>query len=87
MRERQRIIDNLESMYREAYGRAEAAGDREEMSRLDLEFQREQLHMEVLLDLRDLMLVPLDQAAPEDGESPISILEKAQAVRRLVRFR
>lgn len=87
MRERQRIIDNLESMYREAYARAEEAGDRAEMSRLDLEFQRDQLSLEVLLDLRDLMLLPAGDAEPTEGESAASLLEKAQAVRRLVRFR
>lgn len=87
MRERQRIIDNLESMYREAYARAEEAGDRSEMSRLELEFQRDQLNLEVLLDLRDLMFLPGDQAETPEGESAVSLLEKAQAVRRLVRFR
>ena len=87
MRERQRIIDNLESMYREAYARAEEAEDRGEMSRLELEFQRDQLNLEVLLDLRELMLLPTDQPEAADGESAASLLEKAQAVRRLVRFR
>ncbi len=87
MRERQRIIDNLESMYREAYARAEESGDRNEMSRLDLEFQRDQLNLEVLLDLRDLMLLPVDETESPEGESAVSLLEKAQAVRRLVRFR
>jgi hypothetical protein len=87
MRERQRIIDNLESMYREAYARAEESGHRAEMSRLELEFQRDQLNLEVLLDLRELMLLPADQPESAEGESAVSLLEKAQAVRRLVRFR
>ena len=87
MRKRQRIIDNLETMYREAYSRAEAAEDPREMARLDLEFQRDQLQMELLLDLRDLLNMPVAGAGTDDSESAVSLLEKAQAVRRLVRFR
>ena len=87
MRKRQRIIDNLEAMYREAYSCAEASEDSREMARLDLEFQRDQLQMELLLDLRDLLNMPVEGAAPDAQDSAISLLEKAQAVRRLVRFR
>jgi len=78
MRERSRIVDNLESLYREAFRRAEEAGDREAMSRLDFEFQRDQIHLEVLLDLRDLLSV---QPAPSQEEAA-SLLDKAAALPR-----
>jgi hypothetical protein len=54
-RPRARILANLESIYREAYERARAAGDRARMLDLDSAFQREQLVLEVLLDIRDAL--------------------------------
>ena len=53
MRDRKRILDNLETSYREAYASAESRDDRGEMARLDLDFQRDQLYFELLLDVRD----------------------------------
>ena len=50
--------------------------------RLDFEFQRDQLYLEVLLDLRDLM-----SSSPEDEKSTSSLLEKAQQLRNLTRLR
>jgi hypothetical protein len=82
MRSRRRILDSLESVYREAFQKAEEAGDRETMARLDLDYQREQLRMEVLLDVRELLL-PRD----EEVESDPSILDRAEALRRIVRLR
>ena len=54
-RPRARILANLESIYREAYERAKAAGDQARMADLDAAYQREQLLLEVLLDLRDAL--------------------------------
>jgi hypothetical protein len=51
------------------------------MARLDLEFQRDQVHLEVLLDIRDVLSVP---AKEEKGSS---LLEKAQALRQLTKLR
>lgn len=82
MRSRRRILDSLESVYREAFQKAEEAGDGETMARLDLDYQREQLRMEVLLDVRELLL-PRD----EEVESDPSILDRAEALRRIVRLR
>src|SRR5712691_2615932 len=57
-RPRQKILDNLESIYREAYDRARAAGDQTRMADLDAAYQREQLLLEVLLDVRDALTAP-----------------------------
>jgi hypothetical protein len=57
-RPRDRILTNLESVYREAYERAKALGDDRRMADLDAAYQREQLLLEVLLDIRDALAVP-----------------------------
>lgn len=80
-RPRERILANLENIYREAYNQASAAADKERMAQLDAAFQREQLMLEVLLDIRDAMLA-LGQA--EDSKSA---LEKLDALRKLTKFR
>ena len=81
MRERSKILGSLESIYREAYGSAEAAGDQTEMSKLDLGYQRDQIYLEALLDIRDALV-----AADEDKPGK-SLLEKAEALKRLARLR
>jgi hypothetical protein len=55
MRSRDRIIANLEAIYREAYDRARGEDATSRMSELDNAFTRDQLMMEVLLDIRDLL--------------------------------
>jgi len=85
MRERQRILTNLEDLYKEAFRKAEATGSEAEMARLDFGFQRDQFYMEVMLDLREL-LAAMD-AAPSSEGTTTSLLEKAQALRRLTRLR
>ncbi len=52
-RSRDRILENLEEMYREAFERAKAAGDDAQMASLDFAYRREQLYFEILLDVRD----------------------------------
>ncbi|HEX9704117.1 MAG TPA: hypothetical protein VGA20_02585 [Gemmatimonadales bacterium] len=52
-RSRDRILANLEQLYREAYDRARATADERRMADLDASYQREQLLLEVLLDIRD----------------------------------
>jgi hypothetical protein len=85
-RPRQRIFDNLETIYREAYERAKGAGDEKRMLDLDAAYQREQLLLEVLLDIRDTLSGP-----PPDGRAgerplpdPLTTLE---SLRRLTRLR
>ncbi len=54
-RPRARVLANLETVYREAYNRAKEAGDKARMLDLDAAYQREQLLLEVLLDIRDAL--------------------------------
>ena len=81
MRDRQRILDNLEKLYRGELDRSAGSED-VDRGRLDFEFQRDQLYLEILLDLRDLL-----GNAPEEETSTSSLLEKAQQLRNLTRLR
>jgi hypothetical protein len=54
-RTRDRILTNLEEMYKEAFDRARASEDPSQMVSLDFAYRREQLYFEILLDLRDSM--------------------------------
>ena len=76
MRPRDRILANLETIYRESYERAKAAGETGRMLELDNGYMRDQLMLEILLDIRDLFSV-----AP--AASGGSALEKLVAIRRL----
>jgi hypothetical protein len=80
MRARERILANLETIYRESYERAKAAGETGRMLELDNGYMRDQLMLEILLDIRDLFSV-----AP--AASGGSALEKLEAVRRLTNLR
>jgi hypothetical protein len=81
MRSRERILANLESVYREAYDRAKEAGDEGRMMDLDASYQREQLLLEVLMDLRDAIHTVAE--APNEKTA----LEKIQALRKLTKLR
>jgi hypothetical protein len=78
MRSRDRILANLESLYRESFDRARTAEDPVRMAELDNAYMRDQLMLEILLDIRDLFAVA--PAAPAPGKSA---LEKLEALRRL----
>jgi len=52
-RARERILANLDDMYREAFERAKASEDEAAMKSLDFAYRREQLYFEILLDVRD----------------------------------
>lgn len=54
-RSRERILNNLEEMYREAFERARASNDLQQQASLDFAYRREQLYFEILLDVRDAM--------------------------------
>lgn len=77
MRSRERILANLESIYRESYERARQAADQRRMTDLDSAYQRDQLMLEILLDIRDLFSPP-----PPGGRA----LEKLEAIRRLTKL-
>lgn len=90
MRSRSRIVSSLESAYREAFDRARESGDREAMASLDFEFQKNQIELEVLLDIREL-LTPAEEPMVTEKTSLIdegsALVEKAQALRRITRLR
>lgn len=77
MRSRGRIVGNLEDLYRREFKQAEEGEDQARMAELDFGFQRDQLYMELLLDLRELM------TPPEPGEEPSSLLDKAEKLKKL----
>jgi len=52
-RSRDRILSNLDEMYREAFSRAQTTNDAAQMTTLDFAYRREQLYLEILLDIRD----------------------------------
>jgi len=54
-RSRDKILENLDEMYREAFERAKATGDAAQMATLDFAYRREQLYFEILLDVRDAL--------------------------------
>jgi hypothetical protein len=54
-RSRERVLANLDEMYKDAFDRAKAAEDQMQMQSLDFAYRREQLYFEILLDIRDAM--------------------------------
>jgi hypothetical protein len=80
MRSRDRVLQSLEKVYRVAFRTAEEADNANSMASLDVEYQRDQLQLEVLLDIRDLL-------TPEVEDKTISFLEKAQSIRKLTKLR
>jgi hypothetical protein len=54
-RSRDRILANLDDMYREAFEAAKQTEDAAQMRTLDFAYRREQLYFEILLDIRDAM--------------------------------
>lgn len=85
VRPRQQILDNLDAVYREAYDRAKKTGDERRMADLDAAYQREQLLLEVLLDIRDGVAAPKPPPKPpESGTNPIAALD---TIRRITKLR
>jgi hypothetical protein len=80
MRSRERILGNLETIYKESYERAQGLADQGRMLDLESAYMRDQLMLEILLDIRDLFSV-----AP--AASGGSALEKLEAIRRLTKLR
>lgn len=83
-RPREHILGNLESLYREAFTRAQAAGDHAEQARLDFEFRRDQLYLEAVLDVRDLLRPPPPPPHPANEDK--SVLEQISELRSLTRL-
>ncbi len=78
MRSRDQILQNLETVYREAYDRAKTEEMPVRMAELDAGYVRDQLMLEILLDIRDLFSV----APSAKGGTALETLE---AIRRLTR--
>jgi hypothetical protein len=84
-RPRQRILDNLDAIYREAYDRAKTLGEEKRMVDLDAAYQREQLLLEVLLDIRDALAAnPAPDAGTSEPRDPLATLE---TIRRITKLR
>lgn len=89
MRHRERILASLDKVYREAFESARTRDDSAAAERLDFEYQRDQIRLEVMLDLRDLLFRP---DAPAEGESSGSpgvsdLIDKAKTIRKFTRLR
>jgi len=80
-RPRDQILGNLETVYREAYDRAKTAGDERRMADLDSAYQREQLLLEVLLDIRDTLAAK--PADPARGADPMAAINTIRQITRL----
>ncbi|MEO8226448.1 MAG: hypothetical protein ABI637_03405 [Gemmatimonadota bacterium] len=80
MRPRDRILTNLEQIYRDTYDRAKAEGAGARMADLENSYMRDQLMLEILLDIRDLFSVA---PAATGG----SALERLESLRRLTKIR
>ena len=80
MRSREKILTNLETIYRESYQRAKESGQDARMVELDWAYMRDQLMLEILLDIRDLFSV-----APAAAGG--TALEKLEALRRITKLR
>lgn len=83
MRARSKIIGSLEGVYTEAFQKADRSGDRSRMEALDFGFQRDQVMLEVMLDVRDA----LASLGGEDEAPESSLLDKAMAIRRFTKLR
>ena len=81
-RPRERVLANLESIYREAYDRAKTAADERRMADLDAAYQREQLLLEVLLDIRDALQAP-HATSREPAADPLAALQTIRDISKL----
>lgn len=85
-RPRDRVLANLEAIYREAYDRAKTLGDERRTLDLDAAYQREQLLLEVLLDIRDSLAglaAPRPADPPSGSIDPISAIDTIRRVTKL----
>ena len=86
MRPRAKIIRTLEAVYREAYERADRASDDARKESLDFGFQRDQVMLEAILDLRDALAAATPGAEGEEAKPESSLIDKAMAIRKFTRL-
>jgi hypothetical protein len=79
MRPRDEILGNLESIYQASFDAAKQAAQPKRMEELDNSYQRDQLMMEILLDVRDLLA---RQPAAPPGQS---VVDQLDALRRFAK--
>lgn len=79
MRPRDNILTDLETIYRVSYDAAKESQLVRRMEELDAAYQRDQLMMEILLDVRDLLA---HQPAAPPGQS---VIDQLDALRRLAK--
>lgn len=75
-RPRDRILTNLETIFREAYEQAKQDEDTRRMLDLDSSYQREQLLLEVLLDIRDVLHEVVESKSKQSAVEKLSALKK-----------
>ena len=83
MRVRSKVIESLEGVYREAFAKAAESRDRARMDALDFGFQRDQVLLEVLLDVRDGLSKLHTDKSPDEP----SLLDKAKAIHKFTKLR
>jgi hypothetical protein len=79
MRPRDEILGNLETIYQASFDAAKQAQQPRRMEELDNAYQRDQLMLEILLDVRDLMA---RQPAAPPGQS---VIDQLESLRRLTK--
>lgn len=85
LRDRDQILNSLERVYRRAFEEAESRQDEAAMASLDLRFQRDQVELEVLLDIRELLLPARPESTTEEKVG--GLLDTAQKIKNLTRLR
>ena len=75
-RSRERILKNLEDIFRAAYDRSKQEGDGARMADLDASYQREQLLLEVLLDIRESIDELSEKTHKEGALDKLKMLKK-----------
>jgi hypothetical protein len=79
MRPRDVILGDLENIYRASFDEAKKAEQPRRAEELDNAYQRDQLMMEVLMDLRDLLA---RQPAAPPGQG---VIDQLEALRRIAK--
>jgi len=79
MRPRDAILRDLETIYQSSFDAARKAEQPKRAEELDNAYQRDQLMMEVLMDVRDLLA---RQPAAPPGQS---VIDQLEALRRIAK--
>ena len=79
MRPRDAILGDLETIYRASFDAAKKSEQPRHAEEFDNAYQRDQLMMEVLMDVRDLLA---RQPAPPPGQG---VIDQLEALRRIAK--